>query len=93
MGVLSSENPYFYNKKHNLSLALAICNGLSSKFGIKTPEFYKKLAYKCTMNANSNERPTVEELYNIFLFWHYSIKGEKDKEENFGYKGKDVISI
>ncbi|CAI2190325.1 17242_t:CDS:2, partial [Funneliformis geosporum] len=33
-------------------------------FGKGTPEFYKKLAYRC-MNANSNQRPPTEELYQI----------------------------
>ena len=64
MAEVSSGKPPFYNKKHNLSLALAICNGLRPEFGKGTPEFYKKLAYKC-MDANSNERPTADELYNI----------------------------
>src|SRR5439155_24966851 len=88
MAELSSGKPPFYNKKHNLSLALAICNGLRPEFGKGTPEFYKKLAYKC-MDANSNERPTAGELYNIFKFWHNSILNENYQEkEEFGYKRK-----
>ena len=39
MAELSSGKPPFYNKKHNLSLALAICNGLRPEFGKGTPEF------------------------------------------------------
>jgi serine/threonine protein kinase len=89
MAELSSGKPPFYNKKHDLSLALAICNGLRPEFGKGTPEFYKKLAYKC-MNANSNERPTAEELKNIFYYWYDSIIGIKDGEEGFGYKGKEI---
>ncbi|CAB4443337.1 unnamed protein product [Rhizophagus irregularis] len=87
MAELSSGKPPFYNKKHDLSLALAICNGLRPEFGKGTPEFYKKLAYKC-MNANPNERPTAEELFNIFSFWDDSNK--KDEVEEFGYKGKEI---
>src|SRR6266536_3818541 len=86
MAELSSGKPPFYNKKHNLSLALAICNGLRPEFGKGTPEFYKKLAYKC-MDANSNERPTADELWNIFDFWNYSVRGLKNEVEKFGYKG------
>jgi serine/threonine protein kinase len=85
MTELSSGKPPFYNKKHDLSLALAICNGLRPEFGKGTPEFYKKLAYKC-MNANSNERPTAEELYDIFDFWCYG----NNEEEKFGYKKEEI---
>ncbi|CAB4489788.1 unnamed protein product [Rhizophagus irregularis] len=42
------------------------------------------------MNANPNERPTAEELMNIFSFWHKSIKGENYEIEKFGYKGKEI---
>jgi serine/threonine protein kinase len=89
MAELSSGKPPFHDKKHDLSLALAICNGFRPEFGKGTPEFYKKLAYKC-MDANSNERPTAEGLYKIFVFWYYSIKGDNDKKEEFGYKGKEI---
>ncbi|GBB89795.1 hypothetical protein RclHR1_01660014 [Rhizophagus clarus] len=88
MTELSSGKPPFHNKKHDLSLALAICNGLRPEFGKGTPEFYKKLAYKC-MNANPNERPIADELVDIFRFWYMSIYigGEIEK---FGYKGKEI---
>jgi serine/threonine protein kinase len=89
MTELSSGKPPFYNKKHDLSLALAICNGLRPEFGKGTPEFYKKLAYKC-MNANSNERPTAVELYSTFEFWYFSIEGYRDEVEEFGCKGKEI---
>jgi serine/threonine protein kinase len=89
MAELSSGIPPFYNEKHDLSLALAICNGLRPEFGKGTPEFYKKLAYKC-MNANSNERPTAEELCDIFYFWHDYIMGYNSEKEEFGYKGEEI---
>ncbi|RGB38151.1 kinase-like domain-containing protein [Rhizophagus diaphanus] len=89
MAELSSGRPPFYNNKHDLNLSLAICNGLRPEFGKGTPEFYKKLAYKC-MNANPNERPTAEELMDIFDFWNDSINGKKDEIEKFGYKGKEI---
>jgi serine/threonine protein kinase len=71
MAELSSGKPPFYNKRHDFNLAIAICNGLRPKFGKGTPEFYKKLAYRC-MNANPNERPTANELYKIIDIWRYS---------------------
>ncbi|CAB4492756.1 unnamed protein product [Rhizophagus irregularis] len=40
------------------------------------------------MNANPNERPTAEELRNIFNFWDNSIKGINN--DRFGYKGKEI---
>ena len=93
MAELSSGKPPFYNKKHNLNLALAICNGLRPEFGKGTPDFYKKLAYKC-MDANSNERPTANELKDIFLFWYKSDSGSEhyQEEESFGYKRKEIIA-
>ncbi|CAB5373289.1 unnamed protein product [Rhizophagus irregularis] len=88
MAELSSGKPPFYNKKHDLSLALAICNGLRPEFGKGTPEIYKKLAYRC-MNSNPNERPTADELYEIFKFWDISFSDSYNVEK-FGYKGKEI---
>jgi serine/threonine protein kinase len=88
MAELSSGKPPFYNRKHDISLALEICNGLRPEFGKGTLEIYKKLAYKC-MNANSNQRPTAKELYNIIYYWDDCIRLNKVRDE-FGYKGKEV---
>ena len=38
------------------------------------------------MDANSSERPTADELFEIFHFWHYC----SDEEKKFGYKGKEI---
>ncbi|CAI2192071.1 7698_t:CDS:2, partial [Funneliformis geosporum] len=71
MAKLSIRNPLFYDKKHNASLTLNICNGLLPEFGKGTPEFYKELAYRC-INANPNERPTSKDLREILRFWFES---------------------
>ncbi|CAB4426664.1 unnamed protein product [Rhizophagus irregularis] len=42
------------------------------------------------MNANPNERPTAEELKDIFYFWLGSIEGESDEIEEFGYNAKEI---
>src|ERR1051325_1039504 len=81
----SSGKPPFYKRKHDISLALVICNGLRPEFGKGTPEIYKKLAHRC-MNANPSQRPTADELNEILKFWYYSI----EEEEEFGYKSKEI---
>ena len=80
---LSSGNPPFYDRKHNLGLAIDFCNGLRPEFGKGTPEIYKKLAYRC-MNANPKQRPRIEELKKILLFWYHSIY------EILGYERKEI---
>jgi serine/threonine protein kinase len=94
MAELSSGKPPFYNRKHDASLALGICNGLRPEFGKGTPEIYKKLAHKC-MNANSNQRPTANELHNVMSFWFHSLCDYKiyQEKEKFGYKGKEIKVI
>ena len=94
MTEFSSGKPPFHKRKHDTSLALEICNGLRPEFGKGTPEIYKKLAYRC-MNANPNQRPTANELYDIILFWSCSSNGYEDyqEKEKFGYKGKEIKAI
>jgi len=89
MAELSSGKPPFHKRKHDATLALEICNGLRPEFGKGTPEIYKKLAYKC-MNANSNQRPTANELYDILNFWYSSSVGNHLNREKFGYRGKEI---
>ena len=93
MAELSSGKSPFYKRKHDANLALAICNGLRPEFGKGTPEIYKKLAYRC-MNANPDQRPKANELYDILYFWYksFTTKSYQEKEE-FGYKGKEISVI
>ena len=90
MAELSSGKPPFYKRKHDTSLALEICNGLRPEFGKGTPEIYKKLAHRC-MNADPDQRPTANELYDIVDFWYFSI-GNYDEIEKFGCKRKDITA-
>ncbi|CAB4430476.1 unnamed protein product [Rhizophagus irregularis] len=90
MAELSSGKPPFHKRKHDTTLALEICNGLRPEFGKGTPEIYKKLAYKC-MNANSNQRPTAEELFDIIKFWYYP--SHVSEMGRFGYKKKEVVAM
>ncbi|GBC21842.2 kinase-like domain-containing protein [Rhizophagus irregularis DAOM 181602=DAOM 197198] len=87
---LSSGKPPFYNRKHDISLSLEICNGVRPEFGKGTPEIYKKLAYRC-MSAVPNQRPTADELYDALKFWYHP-SGE-DERDKFGYKGKKIKAI
>ncbi|GBC37325.2 kinase-like domain-containing protein [Rhizophagus irregularis DAOM 181602=DAOM 197198] len=77
MTELTSGKPPFYNRKHEISLVLEICNGIRPEFEKGTPEFYKKLAYRC-MSAVPNQRPTANELYDILLFWHDASNADKE---------------
>src|SRR6185436_19438902 len=87
MAEISSGKSPFYERKHDASLALKICNGLRPEFGKGTPEIYKKLAHRC-VNANPNQRPTANELRDILNFWYYSIIEDSIQEnEDFWYKG------
>lgn len=92
MAELSSGKPPFYKRKHDASLALEICNGLRPEFGKGTPEIYKKLAHRC-MNANPNQRPTANELYDILGFWNGSYYNHYLEKEKLGYKGKEVKAV
>jgi serine/threonine protein kinase len=87
MTELSSGKPPFYKRKHDISLALEICNGIRPEFGKGTPEIYKKLAYRC-MNTNPDKRPTASELDNILRFWFTSFSIEE--KEEFDYKRKEL---
>jgi hypothetical protein len=41
------------------------------------------------MNANSNQKPTASELYDIIKFWFHSFHNLKSyQKEKFGHKGK-----
>ncbi|RGB32989.1 kinase-like domain-containing protein [Rhizophagus diaphanus] len=88
MTEISSGQPPFYNRKHDVNLATEICNGLRPEFGKGTPEIYKKLAYRC-MNAIPNQRPTATELTKILNYWRDSC-GNKN-EEKYGYKGEEIM--
>ncbi len=85
MAEMSSGKPPFYNKKHDLDLSLAICNGLR-------PEFYKKLAYRC-MDANPNQRPTASELLDILYFWWDSNDGKWEIKKAFEEADKVIPNI
>src|SRR6266542_5506581 len=89
MTEISSGNTPFYDKKHDLSLSLAICNGLCPEFGKGTTEFYKKLAYRC-MNANPKQRPTANELYYILDFWCNSKYENYRNDKKYGYYGREI---
>jgi serine/threonine protein kinase len=91
---LSSGYPPFYDRKHDLNLALNICNGLRPEFGRETPYNYKKLAHRC-MNANSNERPKANELYHVLNAWNdilYNNKIPGHKEKKFRNLFNESIS-
>ncbi|CAI2172390.1 6162_t:CDS:1 [Funneliformis geosporum] len=77
---LSSGKPPHHDKKHDNNLAIAICNGLRPDFGKGTPEFYKDLAYRC-MDANLDQRPTANELYDHLWEWEECIRGRNNNSD------------
>ncbi|PKC00353.1 kinase-like protein [Rhizophagus irregularis] len=85
MAELSSGKPPFYDKKHDYNLALDICNGLRPEFGKRTPEIYRKLAYKC-MDANLKHRPKADELRKIFSYWN-------DLMSDYDHSGREIKAI
>jgi len=91
MAEISSGKPPFYDKKHDWSLSLAICEGLCPEFGKGTPEFYKGLAYRC-MDANPDQRPTASELNDILHFWRHSTKHYEiyKNDKKYGYYGGEI---
>ena len=57
-----------------------------------------KLAHRC-MNANPDQRPTANEIFEIFMFLNISLNDKNDEDgehqeiEKFGYKGKEIKSM
>src|SRR6266540_1265181 len=92
MAESSSGKPPFYDKKHDISLSLAVCNGLRPEFEKGTPEFYKILAYRC-MNANPDQRPSASELNDIFDFWGNAVRPKTymyEVEKKYGHDRKEI---
>ncbi len=95
MTEFSSGKLPFYNRKHDFTLALDICNGVRPEFGKGTPEFFKKLAYRC-MNANPDQRPTADELKDVLCFWvdvSFGQYYEKEIKEALEEADKEIPNI
>jgi len=47
------------------------------------------------MNANPDQRPIADKLYDILSFWSMSSKGYKDyqEKEESGHKGKEIKAM
>uniref|UniRef100_U9TG78 Uncharacterized protein n=3 Tax=Rhizophagus irregularis TaxID=588596 RepID=U9TG78_RHIID len=47
------------------------------------------------MNANPDQRPTANEIWEILNFWYNSCMGSEyyHEKEEFGYKGKEIKAI
>ncbi|EXX62429.1 kinase-like domain-containing protein [Rhizophagus irregularis DAOM 181602=DAOM 197198] len=75
---LSEEIP-FNDIPHDESLAVKICKGFRPKILEDTPKFLKDLIIKCWDDKIEN-RPTIDELYQLLKKWNDDIKGNKDNE-------------
>jgi len=84
MWEISSGKKAFHETVHDKELALRIFNGLRPAFTDDTPQFYKDLMRKC-WNADPTERPSAEEIYELFNGWttcpSQEIKEQLDKAE------------
>ena len=77
MNEIISIVPPFNKEPHDEHLALDICRGKRPKIREETPESLKELIQKC-WDANPENRPTSEEIYNELN--NYVIHGKYQKE-------------
>ncbi|RIA94518.1 kinase-like domain-containing protein [Glomus cerebriforme] len=75
--VISGLPPY-HNVSHNENLAIKICEGLRPRFNIKVPHLIIRLIKRC-LDANSLNRPTANEVYNILSQWRYELEEEEEE--------------
>ncbi|KLL02867.1 MAG: hypothetical protein MRECE_40c006 [Mycoplasmataceae bacterium CE_OT135] len=93
--ILSGLPPY-YEKAHDLHLAIEICQGLRPKFQIKIPPLLEDLIKKC-WDADPQKRPTANELERTLRKWQEEIKESssssyqyyrEDKKEDTEFKNQ-----
>jgi serine/threonine protein kinase/Leucine-rich repeat (LRR) protein len=73
--ILSGLSPY-YDRAHDVHLALEICQGLRPQFQIKIPQLLEDLIKKC-WDADPAKRPTASELEKILRDWVKEINGHE----------------
>ncbi|CAI2170833.1 15749_t:CDS:2 [Funneliformis geosporum] len=92
MAELSAGRPPFYDKKLDMTLALDICNGLRPEFGKGTPEFYKKIAYRC--NFYNYGKVIKKDINKAFEWYNKSAEQEYSNAQNdLGYFYEKGICI
>ncbi|KLL02682.1 MAG: hypothetical protein MRECE_53c001 [Mycoplasmataceae bacterium CE_OT135] len=82
--ILSGLPPY-YDKAHDIHLALEICQGLRPEFNIKIPQLLEDLINRC-WDADPRKRPTANELEKILRNWE---EGTSQKENNEYYSDSE----
>jgi serine/threonine protein kinase len=70
---MSTGKPPYGNVPHDEKLALAICNGLRPRVAKGTPKCYIDLVNQC-LDANPENRPSAETLYDVISNWQYQLK-------------------
>ena len=76
---ISTRKSPYGNVPHDEKLALAICNGLRPRVAKGTPKCYIDLVNQC-LDANPQNRPSAEELFNIICNWLDSLRIDKESE-------------
>ena len=74
---LLSNLPPYYDKEHDISLTLQMCQGLRPTFRIKIPALLEELINKC-WDADPKQRPSIEELYGTLKDWDSEVKDNKN---------------
>jgi serine/threonine protein kinase len=71
MAEVTTGKPPYSNIPHDVSLALAICNGLRPRVARGTPQCYIDLANQC-LDANPEKRPSAKAILRTIRNWrHY----------------------
>ena len=75
MWEMSSNEPPFFDRAHDYSLANDICNGLRPPIISGTPKGYVAAMLRC-WDSDPSKRPTAADLINVSYKWRYLSDGK-----------------
>src|SRR5437763_6672431 len=77
---ISTGKPPYGSVPHDENLALAICNGLRPRVAKGTPQCYIDVVNQC-LDANPENRPSADKLWDIIHSWQFGEKEFNDTNE------------